>query len=90
MWLTRKSRVSESSFHDDEIRQEFRRSISRKKNIDYDKVKLERDLIAFAKIATRAKFRAKLPEYGIDPGSQKERNAMRLHRILTQGGQQTR
>jgi hypothetical protein len=33
--------MSESGFDDDEIRQEFRRSISRRKNIDYDKVKLE-------------------------------------------------
>lgn len=76
--------MSESSFDDKEIKQEFRRSASKQKNIDYDLLAKKRELLAFAHAATPKEFRAKLEQYGIRSGSAQEAEAMRMYWILVQ------
>jgi len=75
--------MSGSSFDDDEIKQEFRRSASKKKNVGYNLLAKKRELLACARTDTPEEFRSRLPALGVDPGSPKEAELMRLFLTLT-------
>ena len=82
--------MPESGFDDEEIKQEFRKSASNKKNLDYDLFAKKRELLVLARNAPPEEFKAKLTHYGIEPGSTQEAEAMRMYWLLTRSREPSR
>jgi hypothetical protein len=64
-----------SKFKDDEIREHPRQTQGRRKNLDYDRVKLMRELKALAERGLEGEFETKLLEAGISRNSPQWREA---------------
>jgi hypothetical protein len=67
-----------SKFKDDEIREHLRQTQGRRKNLDYDRVKLMRELKALAERGLEGEFATKLLEAGISRNSPQWREEAKL------------
>jgi len=65
----------ESKFRDEEIREHLNQTRSRRKNVDYDRTKLMRELKSLAELGREEEFEAKLLEAGFDRNSVQWRDA---------------
>ena len=73
-----------SKFKDDEIHEHLRQTQSKRKNVDYDRVKLMRDLKTLAELGRETEFEAKLVEAGIGRGSPQWKEAKRAYEAFRQ------
>jgi hypothetical protein len=81
----RRFRLSdESKFRDEEIREHLRQTQSKRKNVDYDRVKLMRDLKTLAELGRETEFEARLTEAGIVRGSPQWKEAKRAYEAFRQ------
>jgi hypothetical protein len=64
-----------SKFKDDEIREHLRRTQARRTNLDYDRLKLMRELKTLAERGREEEFETKLLEAGIHRNSPQWREA---------------
>jgi capsular polysaccharide biosynthesis protein len=74
----------ESKFRDEEIREHLRQTQSKRKNVDYDRVKLMRDLKTLAELGRESEFETKLTEAGIVRGSPQWKAAKRAYEAFRQ------
>ncbi len=76
--------MSDSHFQDDEIQRHLRETSSKRKNIDYDRLKLMKELKTLALRGDQAEFEAKMLAAGIRAGSEQWTKAMLAYQAFRQ------
>jgi hypothetical protein len=75
----------QSNFKDEEIERERRAATSRRKNVDYAKIREQRDLLLAARICTPEEFQARMKEYEVDFSSERGKTIMEAYWAIRRG-----
>ena len=75
----------QSNFKDEEICEHLRRTRSKSKNVDYDKLQAGRDILFAARTDTPEEFQARLTGRGIDLNSEQGRKVMEAYWAIRRG-----
>jgi hypothetical protein len=75
------------TFNDDEIERERRKATKRHKNVDEAKLQAAKDMLLAARTEEPEIFEARLRSQGIEPNSERGRQAMGAYWIIRRGKQ---
>jgi hypothetical protein len=75
----------QSNFKDDEIREHLRRTQTRRKDVDYDQMQAQRDILLAARTNTPEEFMVLLTNRGIDLNSAQGCKVMEAYWAIRRG-----